>query len=48
MCRTGSFYVNGQGYTPGGGVRYADAFFELVSEVDKRFRTLPTTELEAR
>lgn len=48
MCRTGSFYVNGQGYTPGGGVRYADAFFELVSEVDKRFRTLPTTEVETR
>ena len=47
-CRTGSFYVNGQGYTPGTGLRYADAFYELVDEVDRRFRTLPSAPVEAR
>ena len=47
-CARGSFYVNGKGFTHGDGPRYADAFFELMDEVDRRYRTLRPTEVEAR
>ncbi len=47
-CARGTFYVNGQGYTHGEGPRYGDAFFELMDEIDRRYRTLAPTEVLAR
>ncbi len=47
-CARGTFYVNGKGFLPGEGPRYGDAFFELMDEIDRRYRTLGPAEVEAR
>lgn len=47
-CNSGTFYMNSKGYTNGGGFAYGDAFYELVKEVDAKYRTLPAAEVEAR
>ncbi|MGA9521198.1 MAG: hypothetical protein WBV82_07030 [Myxococcaceae bacterium] len=47
-CVAGNFYINRKGYTWEDAVPYGDAFFELMDEIDKRYRTLPVAEVEAR
>jgi hypothetical protein len=47
-CARGTFYVNRKGFTHDDAVPYGDAFFELMDEVDRRYRTLGPAELEAR
>ncbi len=47
-CREGTFYVNRRGYTPGDISLYGDAFFELMDQIDARYRTLPAAEVDAR
>lgn len=39
-CRTGTFYVNRQGFTPDDNRPYGEALFELLSYVDANYRTL--------
>ena len=40
-CARGSFYQNRRGLTGSDTTRYGDAVFELMDEIDKRYRTLP-------
>lgn len=47
-CHDGTFYVNRKGYTAADSVRYGDAFYELMDEVESRFRVLEPADLEAR
>lgn len=47
-CNSGSFFVNGQGYANGSGIKYGDSFLELINEIDTKYRTLPTVEVDAR
>lgn len=42
-CRGGNFFVNQTGAS-----KYEDSFLELMSEVDSKFRTLPSAEVEQR
>ena len=43
-CARGSFYLDRAGYSGSDTTRYGQAVFELVGEVDKRFRTLSPAE----
>ncbi|MFL5320904.1 MAG: hypothetical protein ACJ790_14675 [Myxococcaceae bacterium] len=47
-CNSGSFFSNGQGYESQSGIKYGDSFFELMQEVDTKYRTLQPAEVEAR
>lgn len=47
-CRSGTFWVNRKGYTPADATLYGDALFELMEHIDTKYRTLQTTEVEAR
>lgn len=47
-CNSGTFYMNSKGYVNGGGINYADAFYELVGEIDSKYRTLGAAEVEIR
>lgn len=47
-CNSGTFWVNRRGYTNADGTKYGDAFLELMDHLDSKYRTLPTTEVEAR
>lgn len=47
-CHQGTFWINRAGYTPADGTRYGDAFFELIEHIDQSYRTLRSTEVEAR
>jgi hypothetical protein len=47
-CHSGNFYVNRRGYTHDDAVPYGDAFFELMEEIDRRYRTLGPAEVQTR
>ncbi len=47
-CVSGNFYVNRKGFAWEDAVPYGDAFFELMDEIDKRYRTLAASDVEAR
>ena len=47
-CKSGTFWINREGYTPADGTRYGDAFFELMDHVDATYRTQPAAEVDAR
>lgn len=47
-CHSGTFWVNRKGYTATDATPYGDALFELMEHIDRKYRTLPAADVEAR
>jgi hypothetical protein len=47
-CVGGTFFVDRNGYRAGDERKYGEAIYELMDEIDRRYRTLPPADLDAR